>query len=281
YYAYLLLHLGNEKEEAWRIVNASNLDAKNDPIACFIKANLAMRTDNGDEAISILENRPQGEEFHPFYYLDYMTGIAKLQRLDYDAPQYLLNYVNNFKGRNFIKDAYQKLAWSELLRGNEKGYHTYMERCKSNGYTVVESDQSANNAAKRGEVPDVGLLKARLLFDGGRFQRAFDILKDKKESDFEPEKNKLELNYRLGRLTHLLGQYGAALDYYQKTIDKGRGKPWYFACRAALEKGHIYEKTEQKKLAVAAFKECLDISPDEHKQGLHQQAKAGLRRLKN
>ena len=51
-------------------------------MASFILANVAMRTDRGGEAIKILENRPSGKQYHPFPYLDYMLGLAKLQRLD-------------------------------------------------------------------------------------------------------------------------------------------------------------------------------------------------------
>lgn len=280
YYAYLMLHLGNESEEAWRIIKQSGLDANTDPMACFILANLAMRTDRGDEAIRILEHRPNGAEFHPFHYLDYMTGLVKLQRLDTDADLYLLRFTENFRGRNFIKDAYQKLAWHALLQGNAEGFKKFMKRCESSGYTVVGSDKSADEEARRGEVPQADLLRARLLFDGGRFQRAYDLLAQKRESGFFSTKNKLEFTYRFGRISHKLGKYEEALKLYDKTIGNGEKEPWYFACRAALEKGHVLEAMGRPDKAAEAFERCLDISPDEHKTGLHQQAKAGLRRVK-
>ncbi len=281
YYAYLMLHIGNDGEAAWRIINTANLKAGENPVACFIKANVAMRSGRGDEAISILENRPTGPEFHPFYYLDYMTGIAKLQRLDGDAHDYLERFVERFGGRNFIKDAYQKLAWSHLINGNIAAYHAYMGLCKSKGYTVVGSDQSAQHDAESRDVPDLNLLQARLLFDGGRFEKAYRLLANKEENDFPSNKDKLEFNYRMGRIAHQLGKYEKALAFYQKTIDKGADEPWYFACRAALEQGHVYEALGQSDEAVAAFELCQDISPSDHKSGLHQQAKAGMRRLKN
>lgn len=280
YYAYLMLHLGNDSEEAWRIIQTSGLSPSTDPMACFILANVAMRTDRGDDAIRILEGRPKGEEFHPFHYLDYMTGLVKLQNLDNDAEAYLLFFVQHFEGKNFIKDAYQKLAWSRLINGDQKGYINYMENCKSRGYTIVGSDKSAHEEARRGEVPAVVLLKARLLFDGGRFQRAYELLSDQKLGNFSSTKNQLEYAYRLGRVTHKLGKWEEALELYDRTIEKGKSEPWYFACRAALEKGHIYESLNQPEKAAQAFETCIDIDPDEHKTGLHQQAKAGLSRLK-
>ncbi len=103
----------------------------------------------------------------------------------------------------------------------------------------------------------------------------------KKPSDYLAEKNRLEYHYRMGRITHKLNKYNEALQLYQTTIDKGADSPYYFACRAALEKGHILEELGRTKQAKEAFNRCLSMSPEDHKTGLHQQAKAGLRRLKS
>lgn len=281
YYAYLMLHLENDSEEAWKIINKAKLDPTDNPLACFVMANVAMRTDRGDEAIKILLNRPTGRQYHSFHYLDYMLGLVKLQRLDDDADVYLLRYVDNYKGKNFIKDAYQKLAWHALLHSNLAGYKKYMNLCKSSGYTIVGSDKSALDEAKSGDVPAVELLKARVLFDGGRFQRAYEVLKNHKASDYLAAKNRLEYNYRMGRITHRLERYAEALQFYQMTIDQGKDSPYYFACRSALERGHIFESLGKYQQAKAAFNLCLDLSPDDHKTALHQQAKAGLRRIKS
>jgi hypothetical protein len=281
YYTYLLLHLDNDNNKAWKVINTANLKPTESPMDCFIMANVAMRTDRGDEAIAFLEKRPTGAQFHPFYYLDYMMGLVKLQRLDEDAGKYLLRYVNNFKGRNFIKDAYQKLAWHSLIQGDRSGFTKYMGLCKSNGYKVVGSDRSADAEARSGDVPVLDLLKARVLFDGGRFLQAYDLLKGKSASDYLASKNQLEFTYRMGRITHKLKKYNEAIGFYQKTIDAGKNSPYYFACRAALEKGHVFETLGKYPEARAAFNLCLSMSPDDHKTGLHQQAKAGLRRLKS
>ena len=281
FYAYLLLHVGNEKEGAWDIIHTANLAPAHNPMACFVMANVAMRTDKGSEAIAILEKRPQGNQYHPFPYLDYMLGLAKLQRLDADADKHLLKFIEGYKGRNFIKDAYQKLAWSQLVTGNTTGYLQYMERCKSEGYKVVGSDKSAYNEARKNEMPAVGLLKARLLFDGGYFEKALEILEGKKAADYFSGRNQLEFTYRMGRILHKLGRQDEALVFYEKTIQTGRHQPWYFACRSALEKGLIHEEAGQFQYAKTAYKTCLAISPDDHKAVLHQQAKAGLNRLKN
>ncbi len=280
FYAYLNLHLGNDEEAAWNLINESNLQPEKSPLAAFITANIAMRTDRNDEAIRILENRPRGAEFPVFPYLDYMLGSAKLSRLDADADVYFKRYLRDFKGRNFIKDTYRRLAWHELIQGNRAGYAQYMQKVKTEGYTVVGGDESALKEAEKGELPDTDLLKARVLFDGGYYQKAYDVLTKKTVAGYESQRYALEYDYRMGRILHRMNKYPEALNYYDKTIESGRDSEWYFACRAALEKGRIYEVKGEKTAAKAAYRTCLDMKPAEHKTGLHQQAKAGLSRVR-
>jgi len=84
----------------------------------------------------------------------------------------------------------------------------------------------------------------------------------------------------MGRILHKMKKYNEAISYYDEAIIRGRNKIWYFACRAALEKGRIYETQGKRTEARAAYKDCLSIKPSEHKTGLHQGAKAGLNRIK-
>jgi len=280
FYSYLLLHLDNDDKKSWQVVNESHLDPETNPLAAFIIANVAMRTGRNDYAIEVLENRPGGRAFQPFYYLDYMLGLCKLRRLDGNADVYLQKYTSRFRGKNFIKDAYQKLAWHQLINSNTQGYRDNMTLVKSKGFTIVGGDKSALNEAEDGSLPDQTLLKARLLFDGGYNDRAYKLLNSKSPSSFATAKNQLEYQYRLGRIAHALGKQQAAINAYQKAIDQGRNEPWYYACRAALEMGKLYEEKGDKIMALKYYKDCQTIKPSEHRTGLHQQAKTGVNRVK-
>jgi hypothetical protein len=217
----------------------------------------------------------------PFHYLDFMLGLAKLYRQDTDADIYISKFVNNFRGRNYIKEAYQKLAWYNLLKNNESGYYLNIALCRSKGEKSIEADKNAFKEAKLGELPDKTLLQARLLFDGGYYKRAYTLLKSRTENSFQKKHLQLEYNYRLGRITHKLPKLDEALFYYQKTIDDGREESYFFACNAALQIGHIYEEQNQFEKAKEYFYLCLSLKPDEYRNGLHQKAKAGLNRLKS
>ncbi|MGK0363392.1 MAG: tetratricopeptide (TPR) repeat protein [Saprospiraceae bacterium] len=280
FYAYLMLHLGNNEKVAWELINESNLRPTESPLSAFIMANVAMRTDRNDEGIRILQNRPKGPEYTTFPYLDYMLGSAKLNRLDVDADLYLKKYLQEFNGLNFIKDSYRRLAWYELIKGNKSGYTSYMREVKSKGNTIVGGDESALKEAEKGDTPDVDLLKARVLFDGGYYNKAYALLVKKQVSNYNGSHYILEYNYRMGRILHKMKKYSEAVSYYDKTIKRGRHEVWYFACRAALEKGRIYEAQGKNVEARTAYKDCISIKPGEHKTGLHQGAKAGLSRTK-
>lgn len=279
-YAFLMLHLKNNTNRPWQILRNSRLDPNKNPLACFVLANVAMRTGRNDEAIRILQHRPVSRDYHPFHYLDYMLGLAKLKRLDTDADVYLKRYVKNFKGRSYLKEAYQKLAWDRLIKGDESGYQRYIQYCLEKGATQIEGDKSAYREAKSGEIPHADLLRARLLSDGGYYRRGYELLIAKTAGDFSVKRQQLEFSYRLGRILHEMKNLPDALQYYQTTILEGKDEPYYFACNAALQAGNILEGQKRYQQARIFYNLCLEMRPDQYRNGLHQKAKAGLNRLK-
>jgi len=154
-----------------------------------------------------------------------------------------------------------------------------MQSCQQRGYLLTGSDESAQREAESGLIPNVDLLKGRLLFDGGYYQQAHQQLNLLGENHFYSDTEKVEYWYRLGRVQQERKQHQDALKLFQKAIEKGRELPVYYACRAALEAGHIYELMGKKVKAKEYFNTCLDIKPEEHRSALHQAAKAGLNRL--
>ncbi len=279
-YALLQLYLNNQGDLAWKTLKSSKLNPKANPMAAYVMAGVAMRTGQNDEAVRLLEECPTGPQYAPLHHRNYLLGLAKLRRLDGDANKALEVFVNNFKGENGVKEAYQKLAWYHLVSGNENGYRTYMGYVKLKGASNSEGDEAALQEANSGELPDLRLLKARLLFDGGYYPRAYDLLKNAAPDYASDRRKDLEYTYRLGRITHKMGRTQDAVRLYTRTVDTGAKDPWYFACNAALQLGLLYEEKKDVKNARDAFNRCLGIKPEEYASSLHAQAKAGLGRLK-
>ncbi len=279
-YSFLLLHLGNASDEAWATIKSPRLNPSTSSLACFVQANVAMHTAHTDDAIKLLLNRPKTAAYHPFYYLDFMLGIAKLQHGDTDADTYLQNYTHNFKGRHYIKECYQKLAWSAFLENNLTGYKTNMDLCKVKGATAQEVDKKALKDAQNSVLPNANLLRARLYCDGGYYTKAKTLVSACNENSFKTVLEKLEYNYRSGRIYDKLNDAPNAIAFYEKTIAMGKENTAYFACNAALQLGLLYENTKKTAQARVYYNLCLSLTPSDYKDSLHQKAKAGLQRLK-
>ena len=278
-YTFLLLHLDGRPEAAWGALKNAGLDARKTPLHAFVLANVAMRTGRNDQAIKWIQETPC-DEFMPFPYLDYMLGVAKLRRLDTRAKQDLRKFIATTKGKHFIKEAYQKLAWADLLDNNIKGYNANMQLVITNGIASAGGDENAEKEANDGILPNIHLLKSRLLFDGGYYSRAYIFLSSFSEFNFPFYIHKIEYNYRLGRILDGLNNREDAIVQYNKTIAIGRTHEAFYACNAALRAGLIKEKSGDKIAAKSYFNLCLDLNPTDYKTGLHLQAKAGLMRIK-
>lgn len=251
------------------------------PLLIYASVVFAMHNGQNDRAIDLLLERPQGSDYYPFHYLDYLTGVAKLNRLDQDATVWFLRYLLNYEGEAFIKSAYQRLAWAAMIEGDDEKFSGYMARVKLRGNTQLESDQRAQQQAVSGLVPNTRLLKATLLFDGGYYARAMSELKKIQPEEIHIEREKIEFTYRKARIYHEWGNPGKAIPAYQLTLDQGQKYPWYFAANSALNLGLIFES--QKKFAEAEkyYRRCLDLNYTEYKTSISQKAKAGLNRVRN
>jgi hypothetical protein len=154
-YAFTLLLLGNQGEEAWTVIRNSNLKPDKSALAAIAIANVGMRSGHAAEVVEVLKNAPRSNRYFKIPLLDFYLGVAKLGLLEDDAKQYLTTFVNTSKGKTAIKEAYQKLAWYELIHGNEAGYWSNMQLCKNRGIKETEGDNAANSEANNGQKPDV------------------------------------------------------------------------------------------------------------------------------
>jgi tetratricopeptide (TPR) repeat protein len=183
------------------------------------------------------------------------------------------------KGHNFIKEAYQKLAWESLLRENRDSYFDYMQLVLIKGAEHTDEDQQAMREAKTMEIPHPLLLKCRLLFDGGYYEKASALLNNDLYENLTHRKHRLQYLYRKGRVLHALKSYAQALHYYSLTITAGKDEPYYYACSAALQSGLIHEALGSEGAAIRYYEICLQINPETYATGLHQKARMGMSRM--
>jgi Tetratricopeptide repeat len=262
-----------------RFDGIKEIEAK--PLLLFAKGVFHFANAENDSIIKLLSSRTNSDEIYRLNYLDYMEGLARLNNLDYSAESFFKKYVTNFNGVTFIKSAYQRLAWIKLIQGDENGYLNYIKMAgeKGSGSTLSDEDKQAMKEASEMEKPNVILLKSRLLFDGGYYQRSISEIAGKPTSDFPSLRDKLEYTYRLARIFDKTKNKEKAIQYYQQTIDNGKNFKYYFAANSALQLGLLHESNGDFDKAATYFSLCLSLRDHEYQNSLDQKAKAGLNRV--
>lgn len=280
-YPYLMFYIENKKEEALAFTQQRRLDLVNNHLHAYMAANLGINNKQSEYAENVILARNKSPEYLRTGVWDFELGFTRLYHLEtQEAAKNLEAFVNNFKGKFYLKDAYQKLSWCYYLQGNMAKAEEARANVIKKGATDADADKQALKDAKSGKWPNMLLLKARLLSDGGYNNEATALLHGKSEDDFQKDEEKLEFAYRMARINDDLGRSDEAIRNYLVAINIGQNRKEYFAARAALQIGQIYEKKGQKALAITYYQKCIDMEDHEYKNSLDQRAKSGIARCK-
>jgi len=272
----LLRHIENDSQAGLTELKQLGVICDESPLVRFLMGACAQDIGDNDAAIDYW-TWERGHVELPFYYMDFVKGIGLLNKLDASANTYLLDYIRYHPGEHYQKEARQKMAWYELLVNNDYSqYHTWMQSCFKEGNTDFGEDQQAYQEAKSGKFPQIQLLRARLLYDGGQFDRA---LKELSDSGIFNSEDLLEYHYRRSRILHAQKELQSSIFEYIKVIEKGINDSRYYACNAALQVGVIMSQLERRAQAEHYFELCLSITPNEYRESLHQKARLGLQKL--
>jgi len=277
---FIQLNLNKEEQDALEIKHMLDSLPSNNPLIVFAKVSIMMKTGYNDEAIEVLTSFRQKDDAYPFHYLKYLLGLAKLSRLDEDAHHPLLKFIIYYEGKNYKSSACQKVAWHHLIKGDTAGYQEHINKALFYNEGIVEEDKQALMEAESDIIPNASLLKARLLFDGGYYEKALEELEQGEHKEqFEAVVEIAEFHYRKGRVYHELESYEKALSCYKTAIEKAKRLKRYFAGNAALKSGNIYELLGDYEQAKDMYHKCLGLDFTEYEKGIKAMAKAGLNRI--
>jgi len=280
YYIYLKNYLENDIAGAYQLINTYQMDIINNPLFVFMASNLALNNKKAQLAESILLKRNKSADYMPFPMLDYELGDAKMKKLDYSAIQYFQKFIQQHKGSFYIKDALYSIALCYYLIDDQKMANEYVAKVKTKGNAETDADKQALKRASKGVFPNKLLLKSRLLNDGGYNIEALKIATSILPHTLKSDGEVLESIYRMGRIYDDLAEYDKALFYYHLTIEKGSHSTEYFAARACLQAGYIYEKKGLLAKAKEYYHKELSLGDHDFKNSLDQRAKSSLNRLK-
>jgi len=279
---FLQLNMTDDEIAYKQLLDDIGSECFNNYLLNFAAARLSHALGENDLCVKVLENRPAAEGKYPFHYLDYLQGMSYLYTLDYEKSEMYFNlFIKNFKGNNYIKSAYQKLSWIAFLQEKNVAKASYFKKIKSEGQAFIDEDKVALKEPEKNYLNSPKLLRARLLYDGGYYEKAHleltSVIKLSNYAGFFDE-----YYYRLARIESKLKYSDAqVISQYQKAFDIGKKSTNYYAPMSALQIGLILEKQNKLNQAKIYFEKCLSLSDFDYERGIHQKAKVGLVRVIN
>ena len=250
----------------------------------FAAARLSASLGKNELTIQILDNRPRFNGQYHFAYLDYLMGMSYLYQLDYEnAKQNFGLFLSSFKGENYIKSAYHKLAWIAYLEYDVKAQNLHLDQVKSVGEATLDEDKQALKQAEKGKFSHPNLLKCRLFYDGGYYHKAMQELEIIGEPLYlSNTESVIEYWYRKGRVSQeLVKPIDEIISCFLNTLEKKGKSTAYFAPMSALQIGIEHEKSGDYEKAKLFYNQCLSMKGFDYERGIHQKAKAGLDRIAN
>lgn len=279
YYCYVAFYIQNKPDQVFQFINREKLDLVNNHLLAYMAANLAINNKMNDYARNIIQNRNMSSDYMQTPIWNFELAYVQMRHLELTIATNNFEYfVSNFKGKFYLKDAYEKLAWCYYLQGNMPAANIARQNVLKKGNTDTDADKQAYKDAKSGKWPNILLLKSRILSDGGYNHQAIAFLQGKSKNDFSDVADQLEFTYRAGRIYDDMNRDDSAIKFYLIAISIGINRTEYFASRAALQIGMIYEKQGNKVKAIQYYQKCLDMENHDYKDSIDQKAKAGIAR---
>lgn len=279
YYAYMNYYLLSDKSEAWQTVNRPDFSTDKNLVNAFVKVNLAINYRKAGEAERLLKQLKGQSGYNSFPIFNYEYGYALMHKLDTNAIGKFQAFLRDYKGRIFVQDAWQKMAYMHHLSGKKAEAEYCKKKILSFEDPITDSDKQAIRFAQKSTWPNKSLLQAQLLTDGGYYAEAMTLLNTHSSGDYVSIADKLEYHFRLARANDESGNINTAVENYKKAIGIGRQREEQFAARAALQLGFLYEKQGQNDKAMMMYKDALSMKNHDFQNSIDQQAKAGINRL--
>ena len=253
----------------------------------FFGITTLMKEGKSEAALAIMDNRKMDKSHLPFPFLEYLKAEIYLQKGQYQtALKFYQNFLIKYKGFNFLKDTYYKLFLCYWLNNEEVKGVQYLEKIKMAGSTIVESDKAATKFSENylnkkllNPTSQKVLMKARLAFDGGYYEKALEFLNAYSENSFDQISDCTEFNYRKGRILQKMNNFPQSITFFERAIVLSENQNWSFGASSALQLGYIYQSKNEKMKSKIYFEKAISYKKHEYKNSVDNKAKAALNEM--
>lgn len=254
---------------------ALGLDVAKSSVLIYAQAQIELDRGNAEKALEWLDNRPVGDAYIGFNYLDYLQGKILLGLNPERCVPYFERYLENNTSEVYVKSTYRYLSWYYLLEGKKRKADEMIENIYVKGEDNTGADRQAVLEARHGFNPT--LVRARVLFDVGKYKEAEEELMDHSvENCCASAIDEAEYYYRMGRIKQQQARGYQALIWYEKALNLKDVEANYSLGNSALQTAEILRGSGDITGARVYYKKTLKYSGFPFYEGIHQKAKAAL-----
>ena len=273
--------LMNQEEALIKMIQAKKDFIKEATLMNYIAATVCAEANQAETALDLLSNIAEEKLEIPFSPLHYLTGKAKMMRLDPDANQQLMKYLQESTGADYLKADLYELACFYYISGNTTLYRKYLEQVKEQGREVHNRDIEAAFEADKTELPNLNLMRAEFLVKGGYFINAEKELNNMPTVNLLNDGEKVRYFYLAGECQRLRKLVKDSENNYLKAFEIGKTTGDYIAQKALVQAGLLMETNGSPSEAKKYYHLSLHFKSNSNPYSdLYQnKAKAGLIRL--
>jgi len=278
-YMILAAKINKTPERVYEFTKSLDKDVANTFIHTYFRANIAYRTGRNEEALATLRQLQDDRSQIGDVIYSYLMGKVLLRKLDPGAERYLKSYLSHLAKKEYLKEITYDLALFYFINGNLPRYQSLCEVVRNQGMDLNERDREALYDASLDYTPDLHLVKARLLIDGGYLDEFKKEIRAFEAGHGKVAAYKIEYHFLRGRYEAMVKNTNLAISEFKKTIELGEGKDYYFASEAALRLGKIYQETGQKSLAGEYYKKSIKLYKSDYYEYIEDKANKALNSL--
>ena len=249
-------------------------------IHSYFRANIAFRIGKNEEAMNTMKNMDVGNNSSADVIYNYMYGKILLRKLDLNAGYYLSRYLSNLEKKEYLKEMNYNLALFYLTNNDPEKYIEYCKIVRDEGMDINERDREALYDACLDYFPDVNLVKARLLLDGGYYDRYSLAIDSFDTNNFNVLAYELEYTFLGARFNAINDNTNLAIKQFNEVIEKGQDENYYFASEAALRLGDIYYGMGDNNIAHDYYQESIKLYKKDYYEYIEDKATKAFNKTK-
>lgn len=262
--------------------NSIEINYYSGPLETFVCSLNSKKKKDYSQNLQLLANADSMGYLKKLPILNLWFGIALLNKLDFDAEQYLLKYIDDQEYERYSGYARLKLSWLYIIRKQSSRANQLIQQIENEKNTFSAEDKQALYEIKHARYWTPELIQSRLLFDGGNYVSSIDVLlKNKVQVSSYQKAQKIEYSYRLARSYQMVKNYDKAIIFYQIVIQANLESEYYYGSYAAYYLAEIYEVMHENDKARNMYQECLKMDSPVYKSEIHSKANQALKSLES